>query len=263
LIWVDIAGGALHRGTPSSGSIAVEVLEIGRRAAMVAPLPIGTDGWVVASERDLLHVRSDGTWEVVVGDITPDGRRPLNDGVCALDGALWVGSQSAPRIPDSTLYRIVPGRPPERVLSGVTVSNGIAFAPDGATMYYVDTLPRRALEALTIDGGRITDRRTLAEFGVGNPDGIALDDEGCVWVALWDAAEVHRVSPDGTIREVVEVPARRPTAVALHADTLYITTARLGLHNPTDEDGLLFAVAVGVSAPPAIPWAWTPEKRAQ
>ncbi len=134
------------------------------------------------------------------------------------------------------------------MLDDVTVSNGTGWSPDGRLMYYIDS-PTRRIDVFDHDGdeGRIGGRRTLAriEDGAGFPDGLTVDADGCVWVALWDGAAVRRYTPDGRLDRVVGLPTRRVTACAFGGaglTDLYVTTARTGLAAPHPLAGSVLVV---------------------
>lgn len=254
LAWVDMRGPSVHVGRLVDG--VVEVISSatvpGGRVGMMAPA--GPTGWVVAGSDSLWWWEpGSGFTPVIEGGLVPGPGRFLNDGVCSPDGTLWVGSQSGPRAPTSTLMRIDADLTTHVALTGVTVSNGIGFTADGSTMYYIDTLPHRRLEAFDVAAGQLSGRRTIATLEGGNPDGLVVDEENCVWVAMWDAAQVRRVDPSGAVIAVVDLPVARPTAVTIAGTTLYVTTASVGLE-PHPHNGKIFAVDVGVSAPAAALW---------
>jgi sugar lactone lactonase YvrE len=145
-----------------------------------------------------------------------------------------------------TLSRVTGDGSAEVVLDDVTVSNGTGWSPDGRLMYYIDT-PTRRIDVFDHADGRVSGRRTLAEIeeGAGFPDGLTVDADGCVWVALWEGAAVRRYTPDGRLDRVVGLPVPRVTACAFGGaglTDLYITTARTGLSEPPALAGSLFVV---------------------
>jgi sugar lactone lactonase YvrE len=156
------------------------------------------------------------------------------------------------------LYRYADGVL-DRVLDRVSLSNGIGWSPDGRTMYYVDS-PERRVDAFDFDlaAGAIANRRVFVSLDEGTPDGLTVDDEGGVWVALWAGWCVRRYMPDGALDAVVDLPAAKVTACCFGGDdgrTLYVTTASVDL---ADEErrrqphaGCVFAAYPGVSGPPA------------
>ena len=175
----------------------------------------------------------------------------MNDGACDPDGRFWIGSLELEFAPDAgSLYRY-DGELVE-VLAGVSLSNGLGWSPDGARMYYVDSLTYR-IDAFDFDG-LPGNRRPFIRIdrNDGIPDGLAVDDEGGVWIALWGGACVRRYDADGRLDEVLEIPARRVTACCFGgADgrQLFVTSAA--------PDGRVFVADVGVSGPPAQPFRST------
>jgi sugar lactone lactonase YvrE len=128
-----------------------------------------------------------------------------------------------------------------RQAGGITVSNGLAFSPDGATMYWSDTASHR-IHAFDFDpvAGSLSHQRLFAEFPLkvpgmdladygGRPDGAAVDCEGAYWVAMFEGQRLLRLAPDGTLMQELDLPVRCPTMPCFgDADlrTLYLTTAR-------------------------------------
>ena len=137
------------------------------------------------------------------------------------------------------------------MLTGVTISNGLAWRADGAAALYVDS-PTGQIDELDFDlqSGRFTGRRPAIKVAVDGavPDGIAIDRDDGVWVALWGGGAVHHYDASGALDDVVALPARNVTACALDPDgRLYITTSAEGdEHNPAA--GALFCAEVGVGA---------------
>lgn len=164
----------------------------------------------------------------------PDIR--MNDGKCDPAGRFWAGTMALDFRPGAgALYRLDPDGTVREMLTGVTISNGLDWTPDGARMYYIDT-PRRTIDVFDFDleRGEISGRRAAAEIPgeAGLPDGMTLDAEGRIWVALWGGGAVRCYSPEGRLEEVIEVPAPQTTSCCFGGPDfgdLYITTARDGL----------------------------------
>ncbi|HEX9336020.1 MAG TPA: SMP-30/gluconolactonase/LRE family protein, partial [Pseudonocardiaceae bacterium] len=158
-----------------------------------------------------------------------------NDAAVDAAGHLWAGTMPYDETPGGgRLYRVGPGGEVVTVLDGVTVSNGIGWSPDERRMYYVDS-PTRRIDMFDYDvaTGEARDRRSLVELTDtdGVPDGLCVDAEGCVWVAVHDAGQVRRYTPDGVLDRTIEVPAAQVTACCFGGDDLadlYITTSREG-----------------------------------
>ncbi|MGW7353089.1 SMP-30/gluconolactonase/LRE family protein [Streptomyces sp. NPDC054784] len=227
LIWVDILSARVHTFDPADG----------RRTVLATEQHVGAarpraDGGLVVNLRD------------GVGCYGPDGRfawlhrAPLpgrrgNDAAVAPDGALWAGTMRYDEgAGGGALTRVAADGSAATVLDGVTISNGVGWSPDGRLMYYVDT-PTRRVDVFDVEGAAVTGRRTLVELepGAGMPDGLTVDADGCVWVALWDGGAVRRYTPGGVLDRAVEMPASRVTSCAFGGaglTDLYITTARTG-----------------------------------
>lgn len=184
LAWVDILSDRILLTDVGSG--ATEVIAVPLHVGAVAPRAAG--GFIAALQ--------DGFW--VVGDgparriaPVPEARVGLrfNDGKCDAAGRFWAGTMAYDQAAGAAaLYRLDPGGRATRVLDGVTVSNGLAWSLDGRTMYYIDT-PTQRIDAFSFqpETGEISDRRPLIAIPAeaGAPDGMAIDAEGGLWVALW------------------------------------------------------------------------------
>jgi sugar lactone lactonase YvrE len=248
LHWVDVSRGLLH-AWPLRGS--VHSVSLGPPLSCIVQHTAG--GWVVARGGELF--RSAPEAAPAAGALRPFARAPgdevFNDGACDDRGQLWIGTTTADRRPGAgALYEVDgTGRLVER-LAGVTMSNGLGWSPEGDRCYYVDSLARR-VDAFDVHpgGGGLGGRQVLAHIaGDVLPDGLAVDAEGGVWVALWGAGRIHRYVPDGRLDTVVGVSAPRVTSCAFVGTTLYITTARGG-----PGGGALHAVEVGCTGRPVRP----------
>ncbi|MBO0514214.1 SMP-30/gluconolactonase/LRE family protein [Streptomyces beijiangensis] len=240
LIWVDILSSRIHTYAPGSG----------RRTVMTAPQHVGAakpraGGGLVVNLRDGIGLYGpDGAFGWLHRDPVP-GRRG-NDAAVAPDGSLWAGTMRYDEAAGGgTLARFAADGTVAPQLT-VAVSNGTGWSPDGSRMYYVDS-PTRRVDVFDADGERISGRREFAsvEAGAGFPDGLTVDAEGCVWVALWDGAQIRRYTPDGVLDRTIPLPVRRPTACAFGGRDLrdlYITTARVGLDSPHPLSGSLLVL---------------------
>ena len=265
LLWVDVHRGRLHVATLLDTDLDT-LREIDLEAAVTAvfPLPDPADGWLVGRGEGLAAVSRAGDVELLA---LPERFRPghtrVNDGACDREGRLWLGSMEYAGAPDAgRLYRLGLDGRLTVALSPTTVSNGLGWSPDGSTMYFVDS-GAGTVTAFAYADGELADPRVIVhvEDPDAVPDGLCVDDEGCLWVAIWGAGEVRRFSPDGSLLAQVAVPAVRPSCCAFggpDGDLLFITTARVGLsetelsHQP--HAGCLFAVDVGVTGPAAAPY---------
>jgi sugar lactone lactonase YvrE len=227
LLWVDIMAGLVHRFDPATGTDTT--LDVGQPVGAVVPRAAGgyalavRDGFALADENGVRLVAA-------VDQDRPKMR--MNDGACDSSGRFWAGSMDVDEVGGAgSLYRIDAGGHVKTMLAEVTISNGIGWSPDDTVMYYVDT-PTLGVDAFDYDATScaISNRRRMVtiEEGAGSPDGLVVDAEGCVWVALWDGWAVRRYSPERTLLGVVEVPAARVTKPAFGGpalEELYITTA--------------------------------------
>jgi len=230
LAWVDITAKHLHLTDPDSG--ATETIDVPLHVGAVAPRAAG--GFVAALQ--------DGFW--VVGDgparriaAIPEARPGLrfNDGKCDPAGRFWAGTMAYDEAPGAgALYRFDLDGQVRLVLDGVTISNGLAWSLDGRTMHYIDT-PTQRLDAFAYDAvtGAIGDRRAEIQIPpeAGAPDGMTIDADGGLWIALWGGAAVHRYL-DGRLERVIELPVSQPTSCCFGGeglDELYITSATQGL----------------------------------
>ncbi|WP_165988506.1 SMP-30/gluconolactonase/LRE family protein [Streptomyces sp. YIM 98790] len=225
LIWVDILSSRVHFYDPATGRRTV--LATGQHVGAAKPR---TGGGLVVNLRDGVgRYAEDGSFGWLHRAPVP-GRRG-NDAAVAPDGALWAGTMRYDTAPGGgSLSRVSPDGEVRTVLTGVAVSNGIGWSPDGSLMYFIDT-PTRRIDVFTFKDGDATERRPFAETGgKGFPDGMTVDAAGCLWVAFWEGGEVRRYTPDGRLDRTVAVPVSRPTACAFggpRLSDLYITTARV------------------------------------
>lgn len=183
LLWLDILGSRLHGYDPSTGRRTVRATDQHVGAAK----PRAGGGLVLNLRDGVGLLDPDDSFRWLHHEPVP-GRR-ANDAAVAPDGSLWAGTMRYDEAPGGgTLSRVTGDGPPEPVLDDVTVSNGTGWSPDGTLMYYIDSPTRRVDVFAYSADGRVSDRRAFVEIedGAGFPDGLTVDADGCVWVALWD-----------------------------------------------------------------------------
>jgi len=253
LRWVDMLNGDVLTMT-STGTI--ERLHVAKVAAAIRPRAQG--GLVVAVERGFLLIGVDGEIGPEHPAFTDSGCR-MNDGGVDRQGRFFCGSMAHDMVePCGALYRFGSAGEIATVLEAVTISNGIAWSADGERMFYVDSATQRVdLFDYDTAEGMPRDRRPLVQVSreTGLPDGIALDTEGGIWVALWRGHAVHRYrADDGQLDAVVELPVDLVTACAFGGpdrDQLYITTSRVDLGpNAHPAAGAVFLAHPGVRGLP-------------
>jgi sugar lactone lactonase YvrE len=255
LLFVDIDGHQVHCFDPRSG--IDRSWQAGEYVSAVALAEGGE--YLVALQHDigLLDFAAGRLQRVArAADDRPDLR--FNDGYVDPRGRFWAGTLSLARQQgQAALYRL-DGTELTRVVENVTTSNGIDWSDDGRLMYYVDTGSRRVdVFDVAPETGTIDNRRPLITFpeADGKPDGLILDAEGFLWVALWQGSAVRRYSPDGRLVQQIDLPVSCPTKCAFggeRLDELYITSARAGLATDAERArephaGSLFVARPGVT----------------
>lgn len=228
LCWVDIASGKLSEGDVATGTFSTTALSTMLGAAVPrAHYP----GFGVAVS-DGFGVVADGILDVR-DCVLPEPHRRMNDAKCDSAGRLWAGSTRLDFADGGgALHRWSGGAPSEEVVAGLTLPNGIGWNLEDSIIYLIDSIQHRLLAAAyQPDEGEIGDLRELVVFEPEVlPDGLAVDVEGCIWVAIWGGAEVRRFSPSGELLGTVTLPVDQPSSCAFGGDgTLYITSARAGL----------------------------------
>lgn len=264
LYWVDILAPAIHQLDAASG--ALRETRLGAMVSMVVPMASG--GLLAATPAGLMAMAPDTSRMTLFAH--PESTRPgnrYNDGKCDRRGRLWISSMDMGAMANrGNLFRVDPDGSWEKVDSGFTVPNGLGFSPDNTRMYFTDTFRKTIYEYdFDLVVGSISNRRPLVVFGAGEgkPDGLTVDAEGCLWVAVWDGWEIARFAPDGRELLRVRLPVPRPTSCCFGgADlaTLYVTSAsvRLGTQALASAplSGALFALEIpGVRGLPETTFA--------
>ena len=263
LIWVDITAGAVHRFDPASGDD--ERFEIGQSVGAAVPT---SDDRLALAVRDGFAILDPATGGIGrIADVEADlPETMMNDGKCDPAGRLWAGTKDVEGSrPLGSLYRLGADRRPTRILTGLTVSNGLGWSPDGATMYFIDSPTQRVdMFEFDVETGDVANRRSMLDFPreFGLPDGMTVDEEGLLWVAFWSGSAVRRIHPDGRVVAEVELPVSQVTSCAFGGDDLsdlYLTSARDGLSGAQLREqphaGSLFRLRLGVRGLPQRPFA--------
>lgn len=175
----------------------------------------------------------DGSAQTLATLDEPAHANRFNDAACDPDGRLWAGTMSLARTPGvAALYRVEPGGAPEVALAGATISNGLDWNLDATCLYYVDSTTQR-VDAIDfdVDRGRLGRRRAFVRIAPddGLPDGLCVDAEGGVWIALFGGGAIRRYRPDGRLDAHIPLPVRHPTSLAFGGadlSELYVTTSR-------------------------------------
>ncbi len=240
LWYCDIPARRLHRFDPARG----ERRDWSFDADIGSFAPMCGGGFIVALRDGLWHFDPDTDTRRLLAAAPYDTvSRRFNDGRCDAAGRFWVGTMDEPRrAGHAALYCFDGGKLTQRQ-DGIAISNGLAWSPDGNTMYWTDTLTHTVWAFdFRSDTGAMSGRRVFAQFASrpegggeaaleryhGRPDGAAVDAEGCYWVAMYDGGRVLRLSPAGEILTEVRIPSRCPTMPCFGgADmkTVYVTSA--------------------------------------
>jgi sugar lactone lactonase YvrE len=254
LLWVDVFAGRIHRFNPLSGQN--DSFAVGQPVGMVARRRSG--GLVCAVRDGIGFVDIDGGRFSIVKEIEALVDNRMNDGACDPAGRLWAGTMATDLSPSAgTLYRISPELEVTAMRTGVSISNGLDWSPDGRTFYFTDSTTRCVdVYDFDVETGDISNRRLLIQLPdpIATPDGMAVDAHGTLWIAMWDGGCVRRFDPQGGLLETIELPVSRPTSVAFggeNLDRLFVTSARNGLSASQlaeeSHPGAIFVIEPGVT----------------
>jgi sugar lactone lactonase YvrE len=231
LLWVDIERGDVH--SLHLETRRRELWQIGKMVGSVRP---ARDGRLVLGLRDGVYLGDESSRRLVrIVDI--EAERPahrLNDSACDASGRLWIGSMRIDASgSDGALYRVQFANgayEATRAIDSIGISNGIGWSLDGTVMFYIDT-PTHRIDCFdfNVETGEIANRRPFVNLVEARPDGMAIDSEGFLWVAVPSDGQVRRYSPSGGLDGVLEFPCRRVTSCCFGGDglrDLFVTSAR-------------------------------------
>jgi len=233
LYWIDIEGKLFNVFDPLT-NINKSYDTLKRIGTVV---PVDASQVLVALEDGLaaINLANGSITYLLDTDIHLTHNKRFNDGKCDHEGRLWVGTYSMSGIKGvSALYCITDSFDMEEKISDVSISNGIAWNEDGSLMYYIDT-PTGQVVQYDFDrkSGNIANKKTIITIPKeqGEPDGMTIDSDGMLWVALWDGFGVGRFNPlTGEMIQKIDVPVPKVTSCAFggdNLDILYITSARV------------------------------------
>jgi sugar lactone lactonase YvrE len=272
LLWIETSVGVLRRARVRDGAPhGLTGHQVGPELGCAVPASVG--GWLLALGAGFAHLEPGGGVRQL-GHLEAFAARPrrLSTGGCDPQGRFWaIGAAGGG---DACLYRMDLDGTVVAVCSGLRADHGIGWSPDGATMYVCGPAGsgRDAaggqVTAFDFDGrsGWPTRRRVLVEIdpAEGTPRGLAVDDEGCLWLALFGGWQLHRYHPSGALETTVRLPVAWPTGCAFagpERDGLYVTSTRRGLDAwrlaDQPEAGRMFVVAAGVTGSPCAPFRGT------
>jgi len=256
LYWVDIYNHRVHQFYPATGEH--QFFDVGDVVGCLAP---------AGSNRLLMALRTQLAWldtqsGAVRAIATVEHAHPetrFNDGKCDAAGRFWFGSVSS-QADQACLYRYAADGSLKTMETGLTISNGLGWSPDNQTFYLTDSYRRRIYAYdFDLETGELGDRRVLIDLTgeVFEPDGLVIDQTGCIWSAMWNGWCIIRFDPDGKEMMRVQMPVQRPTSCTFGGEnlsTLYITTAAIGLSEAEIEksfySGDVFALQTNVTGLP-------------
>lgn len=257
LRWVDMLSGDVL-SLDQHG--AVTRTHVGEVAAVIRPRASG--GAVLALKDSFAVTDGDLGQLRTVATVSLEPGVRLNEGGCDPDGRFYCGSMATDESPQAgTFYCLDLDGSVRPVLDKVTISNGFDFSPDGTIAYYVDTRDQSIdIFDYSADTGLVNRRRWVdVPVEAGWPDGLTVDAEGGVWLALMGGSAVHHYSASGRLEEVIPLPVSQVTACTFGEtglDTLYVTTSQIGADiQAQPASGALFAIQPGARGRPALTFA--------
>ncbi len=248
LFWIDINGKILNIYNPKTGNN--KEMFTGQMIGTVVPCATGS---VLVALKDGIYSLDPftGTKKLIVNPEADFPNNRFNDGKCDPSGRFWVGTMSMnDEMEAGALYRLDSDSSIHKMIENVSISNGIAWSPDTTKMYYIDT-PTQKVMAYDYDNetGEITNPKVAVDVSpdLGSPDGMTIDADGNLWIALWGGSAVGCWNPEtGELVKKIDVPAKNVTSCAFgdkDLGTLYITTART---NTSEEELRKYPKAGGV-----------------
>jgi len=257
LCWVDLTQGDIYEKDFSSG--AVSVSNIGMMVGAIAPR-LNKEGFAVACEDGF------GFWNGeqldIVDESLSDSSLRMNDAKCDAKGRLWAGSNHKEFVPGlGKLHKWDSNLKSSIEASNLILPNGIGWSPDNKTMYLADSFAQKVYSApYDLDEGDVGVFTEFISTSSGLPDGLAVDMEGCIWLAIWGESVVNRYDSKGNLIWVIPMPVSQPSSCAIGREgKIYLTSARSGIsaqqlkHQPLA--GSVFILETDIPGVPIMPFA--------
>lgn len=261
LFWLDILGRKLFFTDPQSGN--TQEAGLGTRINSIAQTRDG--GWVAAGGHGFYDLDPDGSLSEFQS-LAAGSPGILNDAKCDAAGRLWIGTAVADGAPICSVFSVEGGTAPKPVVRDMSMSNGIGWSPDGKTIYFADSGAQVLYAAdFNAETGTVSRQRRFFETsGQAVPDGLSLDQDGNIWLAVWGSGTLVCLSPSGEVLRRLIVPTPRVSSCAFGGPddrTLFITTACEGATDTeraaNPEMGALFRIELDVPGLPVHRFART------
>jgi len=227
LLWVDIPFGKIHN--TNLGTLKTETTTLDTRVGAVAPFQAGENLAIACKEG--FGVFADGKLDIR-DPFLGDSNYRMNDAKCDVRGRFWGGScQMEFEAGKGKLHRWEGGKQNKVMVEGLALPNGIGWNYENTLMYLADSMAKKVyVSDFDLTDDFVPKFRELISIDSGVPDGLAVDMDGCIWLAVWGGSRVSKISPQGKILEEYHFPVAQPSSCAFGSDgTLYVTSARAGI----------------------------------
>jgi sugar lactone lactonase YvrE len=227
LLWVDIPFGKIHN--TNLGTLKTETTTLDTRVGAVAPFQAGENLAIACKEG--FGIFADGKLDIC-DPFLGDSNYRMNDAKCDVRGRFWGGScQMEFEAGKGKLHRWEGGKQNKVMVEGLALPNGIGWNYENTLMYLADSMAKKVyVSDFDLTDDFVPKFRELISIDSGVPDGLAVDMDGCIWLAVWGGSRVSKISPQGKILEECHFPVAQPSSCAFGSDgTLYVTSARAGI----------------------------------